>query len=115
MSETPPCPECKSEYAYPTGTSLMCPECGHEWNPESQSQLEEVVKEDTIKDVNGNVLQDGDSAIVIKDLPVKGAPKPIKSGTKVKNIRLTDGDHNIDCKIDGFGSMALKSEFVRKA
>ncbi|MEP2772057.1 MAG: zinc ribbon domain-containing protein YjdM [Fulvivirga sp.] len=115
MSETPPCPECKSEYTYPTGTSLMCPECGHEWNPESQSPLEEEVIEDTIKDANGNVLQDGDSVIVIKDLPVKGAPKPIKSGTKVKNIRLTDGDHNIDCKIDGFGSMALKSEFVRKA
>lgn len=115
MSETPPCPECKSEYAYPTGTSLMCPECGHEWNPKSQSQLEEESIDVTIKDANGNVLQDGDSVIVIKDLPVKGAPKPIKSGTKVKNIRLTDGDHNIDCKIDGFGSMALKSEFVRKA
>lgn len=115
MSETPPCPECKSEYAYPTGTSLMCPECGHEWNPKSHSQLEEESIDVTIKDANGNVLQDGDSVIVIKDLPVKGAPKSIKSGTKVKNIRLTEGDHNIDCKIDGFGSMALKSEFVRKA
>jgi protein PhnA len=88
-----------------------CPECGHEWNPE------EVVKEDwlIVKDANGNLLQDGDSVIVIKNLPVKGASGPIKAGTKVKNIRLTDGDHNIDCKIDGFGAMALKSEFVRKA
>ncbi|EJF09265.1 alkylphosphonate utilization operon protein PhnA [Pontibacter sp. BAB1700] len=88
-----------------------CPECGNEWNPN------EVVEEAGLKvvDANGNVLQDGDSVVVIKDLPVKGAPKPVKAGTKVKNIRLTDGDHNIDCKIDGFGSMGLKSEFVRKA
>jgi len=88
-----------------------CPECGHEWNPE------EAVKEDglIVIDANGNLLQDGDSVIVIKNLPVKGASGPIKAGTKVKNIRLTDGDHNIDCKIDGFGAMALKSEFVRKA
>lgn len=89
----------------------MCPECGHEWNPDEVAEATGPV----VKDANGNVLQDGDSVVVVKDLPVKGAPKPVKAGTKVKNIRLTEGDHNIDCKIDGFGSMALKSEFVRKA
>lgn len=110
MSDNKPCPNCDSPYAYSTGVLMMCPECGHEWNPD------EVVEEYglVVKDANGNVLQDGDTVVVIKDLPVKGAPKSIKAGTKVKNIRLTEGDHNIDCKIDGFGSMALKSEFVRK-
>lgn len=112
MSEIPPCPKCNSEYAYPTDALLMCPECGHEWNPADSAQPEEVGL--VVKDANGNVLQDGDAVVIVKDLPVKGAPKPIKAGTKVKNIRLTEGDHNIDCKIDGFGSMALKSEFVRK-
>ncbi len=90
----------------------MCPECGHEWNPE------EAVAEEAgtvVRDANGNVLQDGDDVVVVKDLPVKGAPKALKAGTKVKGIRLVDGDHNIDCRIDGFGAMALKSEFVRKA
>jgi len=112
MSEFPPCPNCKSPYAYPSDALLMCPECGHEWNPDDESNTDSAV----VKDANGNVLQDGDSVTVIKDLPVKGAPKPvIKAGTKVKNIRLVDRDHNIDCKIDGFGSMALKSEFVKKA
>jgi protein PhnA len=91
------------------GELFTCPECGHEWNPN------EIDESSIIKDSNGNVLSDGDTVIVIKDLPVKGASKPIKAGTKVKNIRLTDGDHNIDCKVDGFGAMALKSEFVRKA
>jgi protein PhnA len=113
MSQTPPCPSCQSEYAYSTGNEmLMCPECGHEWNPA------EVVEEPAglvVKDANGNILQDGDSVIVLKNLPVKGMPQDVKAGTKVKNIRLTEGDHNIDCKIDGFGSMGLKSEFVRKA
>ena len=110
--EMKPCPICKSPYGYSTGVDLYaCPECGHEWNPDTTSE-ETGLK---VIDANGNVLQDGDSVIVVKDLPVKGAPKPIKAGTKVKNIRLTEGDHNIDCKIDGFGSMALKSEFVRKA
>jgi protein PhnA len=90
----------------------MCPECGHEWNPEDEADNDSII----VKDANGNVLQDGDTVTIAKDLPVKGAPKPvIKAGTKVKNIRLVDGDHNIDCKIDGFGSMALKSEFVKKA
>lgn len=90
----------------------MCAECGNEWNPE------EVAAENAapvVKDANGNVLQNGDDVVMIKDLPVKGAPKALKAGTKVKNIRLTDGDHNIDCRIEGFGAMALKSEFVKKA
>jgi protein PhnA len=107
------CPNCKSPYGYSLGNELYaCPECSNEWNPN-----EEMVEDNSLKvlDANGNELSDGDSVIVIKNLPVKGAQKPIKAGTKVKSIRLTDGDHNIDCKIDGFGSMALKSEFVRKA
>ena len=96
----------------------MCPECGHEWNPEQGSETTNAAEDSdtlTVKDANGNVLQNGDTVVLIKDLPVKGAPKPIKAGTKVKNIKLTDGDHNIDCKIDGFGAMALKSIYVRKA
>ena len=114
MSEFPPCPKCKCEYTYSNGTLMVCPECFHEWNPE------EVVAEDqtasnVIKDSNGNVLNDGDTVVVIKDLPVKGSSKPVKAGTKVKNIKLVDGDHNISCKVDGFGAMGLKSEFVRKA
>lgn len=111
MSEYPPCPQCNSPYTYPADPLMVCSECGYEWNPE------EVVEEDglVVKDSNGNRLENGDSVIVIKSLPVKGSPQPIKAGTKVKNIRLVDSDHNIDCKIDGFGSMAIKSEFVRKA
>lgn len=107
------CPKCQSPYAYEAGSLLVCPECNYEWNP---SDIEEALSTAyVIKDSNGNILQDGDTVVIIKDLPVKGAPKAIKAGTKVKNIRLTDGDHNIDCKVDGFGAMALKSEFVRKA
>lgn len=107
-----PCPKCKSLYGYSLGNEIYaCPECGNEWNPNEKME-ERSLK---VLDSNGNELNNGDSVIIIKNLPVKGAPKPIKVGTKVKNIRLTDGDHNIDCKIDGFGSMALKSEFVRKA
>lgn len=92
---------------------MVCSQCFHEWIIEA----EKVDSDDSLKvlDANGNQLNDGDSVVVIKDLPVKGAPKPLKAGTKVKNIRLTDGDHNISCKIEGFGSMALKSEFVKKA
>ncbi len=112
MNETPACPECRSTFAYPTGHSLMCPECGHEWNPDEVAAADAPTE---VKDANGNVLQDGDDVVLIKDLPVKGAPKALKAGTKVKGIRLTDGDHNIDCRIDGFGAMALKSEFVKKA
>lgn len=111
MSDTPKCPECGSLITYPTGTSTMCAECGHEWNPDDVQADEGTV----VKDANGNVLKDGDDVVVIKDLPVKGAPKNVKAGTKVRNIKLTDGDHNIDCRIDGFGAMALKSIFVRKA
>jgi len=106
------CPQCGSPYGYYLNDlAYACPECTHEWNPADVGAQDMLV----IKDSNGNILQDGDAVIVIKDLPVKGAKGPIKAGTKVKNIRLTDGDHNIDCKIDGFGAMALKSEFVRKA
>ncbi|NJL77429.1 MAG: alkylphosphonate utilization protein [Saprospiraceae bacterium] len=106
------CPKCDSPYGYSLGNEIYaCPECGNEWNPTEKKENEAIV----VLDSNGNQLNDGDSVIIIKDLPVKGAPKPIKKGTKVKNIRLTDGDHNIDCKIDGFGSMALKSEFVKKS
>lgn len=112
------CPQCQSAYAYSMGDGMFsCPECSFEWNPtESQNEVE-TAKEGglVVKDANGNLLQDGDSVMVIKNLPVKGSPKPIKAGTKVKNIRLTEGDHNIDCKIDGFGAMSLKSEFVKKA
>lgn len=111
MSEFEPCPQCKSVYAYQMDHLLVCPECGHEWNPEEQAAETAFV----VKDCNGNVLQDGDSVVTIKNLPVKGSSQSIKAGTKVRNIRLVDSDHNIDCRIDGFGAMALKSEFVKKA
>lgn len=112
LDELQPCPECKSPYGYSLGNEIYaCPECGHEWNP---AEVQEGGAQ-KILDANGNELQTGDTVIVIKDLPVKGASKPIKAGTKVKNIRLSEGDHNIDCKVDGFGAMALKSVFVRKA
>jgi protein PhnA len=116
MSEFPPCPKCKSPYTYDAGLLLTCPECGYEWSAE-KAKTEETGSNDAlvVKDSNGAVLQDGDTVVVIKDLPVKGYSKNIKAGTKVKNIRLTDGDHNIDCKVDGFGAMALKSIFVKKA
>jgi protein PhnA len=112
MAELAPCPECKSTYTYEMDNLLVCPECAYEWNPEDSSS---GTGESVVKDSNGNILADGDSVIVIKNLPVKGSSQNIKAGTKVKNIRLVDADHNIDCKIDGFGAMALKSEFVRKA
>lgn len=116
MPESTTCPSCQSLYGYPTGTSMMCPECGHEWNPgEPVDVVEEVIDDSVVKDANGTVLQDGDTVVIIKDLPVKGASKAIKAGTKVKNIKLTSGDHNIDCKVEGFGAMGLKSIFVRKA
>ncbi len=93
---------------------MTCSECFYEWNPDDAPEAADDGAPKVL-DVNGNELQNGDSVIVIKDLPVKGMPRPVKAGTKVKNIRLTDGDHNIDCKIEGFGAMSLKSEFVRKA
>ncbi|PHR43408.1 MAG: phosphonoacetate hydrolase [Fluviicola sp.] len=108
------CTKCNSPYGYPQGMLIICPECGHEWSDNTESD-EPVRSELIIVDANGNTLVDGDDVTVIKDLPVKGAPKPIKAGTKVKNIKLKEGDHNIDCKIKGFGAMALKSEFVKKA
>ena len=115
MTEFPPCPQCKADFTYPSDGLLICPMCFHEWNPNAAVVPEEEAKTDAaVRDANGNILQDGDTVIVIKDLPVKGASKSVKAGTKVKNIRLSDGDHNIDCKIDGFGAMSLKSEFVRK-
>lgn len=106
----PKCPMCQSEYTYEDRGLLICPECGHEWLPEDSVQEEGLV----VLDANGNQLQDGDTVTVIKDLKVKGASGAIKQGTKVKNIRLVEGDHNIDCKVDGFGAMKLKSEFVKK-
>ena len=106
----PKCPMCQSEYTYEDRGLLICPECGHEWAPEDSVQEEGLV----VLDANGNQLQDGDTVTVIKDLKVKGASGAIKQGTKVKNIRLVEGDHNIDCKVDGFGAMKLKSEFVKK-
>lgn len=109
------CPECNSPYGYPQGLLIICPECGHEWSEKAKVLDEEENSDSSVIDANGNTLVDGDDVTVIKDLPVKGAPKPIKAGTKVKNIKLKEGDHNIDCKIKGFGAMALKSEFVKKA
>ena len=111
MSELPRCPQCDSEYTYEDGTMLVCPECAHEW---SQDATDSSDDEKVIKDANGNVLQDGDTISVIKDLKVKGSSSVVKVGTKVKNIRLVDGDHDIDCKIAGIGAMKLKSDFVKK-
>ena len=113
MSDFPPCPKCGSEYTYDDGMAFVCPECGHEWAKdaaEDGGQDEKVVK-----DANGTPLQNGDTVTVIKDLKVNGSSSTVKVGTKVKNIRLVDGDHDIDCRIDGIGAMKLKSEFVRKA
>lgn len=119
MSDFPPCAECGSAFSYHDGTLLNCPECGHAWNEEETKAEanadEDATDDDAVKDVNGKVLVSGDAVVVVKDLPVKGAPKPVKAGTKVKNIRIVSGEHNIACKIDGFGAMGLKSEFVKKA
>jgi protein PhnA len=112
MSTLPPCPKCNSEFTYEDGSLCVCPECAHEW-PAGEAAASETTK--VFKDANGNILQDGDTVTVIKDLKVKGTSSSVKVGTKVKNIRLVDGDHDIDCKIDGFGAMKLKSEFVKKA
>jgi len=113
MSEFPPCPRCQSAYTYFDEASFICPECSHEWT-ESGGESDSI-DELVVVDANGTRLADGDSVTVIKDLKVKGASSALKIGTKVKNIRLVEGDHNIDCKIPGFGDMKLKSEFVRKA
>lgn len=111
MNNLPNCPKCNSEYVYEDGNLLVCPECAYEWNPAEVAEVEEGV---VAIDSNGNKLADGDTVTLIKDLKVKGAPKDLKQGTRVKNIRIVEGDHNIDCKIDGFGAMKLKSEFVKK-
>jgi protein PhnA len=113
MSELPNCPKCGSEYTYEDGLMYVCPECGHEWLKDAVTESND--DEAVIKDSNGNRLKDGDSITVIKGLKVKGSSVGVKFGTKVKNIRLVEGDHNIDCKIDGIGAMKLKSEFVKKA
>ena len=112
--ELPPCPSCQSIYTYLDRGLLTCPECGHEWSAEAEPPAEAGDAERVVKDANGNVLQDGDDVAVIKTLKVKGAAAPIKAGTKVRNIRLVDGDHDIDCRIEGFGAMQLKSQFVKK-
>ncbi|PCJ56557.1 MAG: alkylphosphonate utilization protein [Planctomycetota bacterium] len=112
MTELPNCPKCQSEYTYEDRTNYVCPECAYEWeiNPDSEKMDENL----EIKDTNGNILKDGDCVVVIKDLKVKGSSAIVKVGTKVKNIRLIKGDHDIDCKIDGIGTMQLKSLFVKK-
>ncbi|MFT3897603.1 MAG: zinc ribbon domain-containing protein YjdM [Thermomonas sp.] len=116
MSETalPPCPQCGSVYTYEDGSQLVCPECSHEWSPNAASADADALE---VRDAVGNLLADGDSVTIVKDLKVKGASNALKVGTRVKGIRLVDGadGHNIDCRIDGFGAMRLKSEFVKKA
>lgn len=114
MNNLPPCPKCRSDFTYEDGNLYICPECAHEWSAQAVAESDEGVGR-TVRDAAGSVLQDGDTVTVIKDLKLKGSGGVVKMGTKVKNIRLVDGDHDIDCKIDGFGAMSLKSEFVRKA
>lgn len=111
MSNLPNCPKCNSEYTYEDGSLLVCPECAHEW---SHLLEENTLSEKVYKDAYGNILVDGDSVTVIKDLKVKGSSAVVKQGTRVKNIKLIDEDHDIDCKIDGIGAMKLKTEFVKK-
>jgi len=112
METLPACPTCQSEFTWQDGEMLNCPECGHVWSMSGENSAEDDVLK--VVDANGNLLADGDSVTVIKDLKVKGSSSMLKIGTKVKGIRLVEGDHNIDCKIDGFGQMKLKSEFVKK-
>jgi protein PhnA len=110
MSDLPPCPKCASAFTYADGALLVCPECAHEWSAEAAPAEAAPV----VRDAFGTPLADGDTVTVIKDLKVKGASSSVKVGTKVKNIRLVEGDHDIDCRIEGFGQMGLKSEFVKK-
>lgn len=114
MVALPNCPKCNSEYTYEDGNMFVCPECAHEWSQQVDSVNVNNEEQQIVKDSNGNVLTDGDAVTVIKDLKVKGSSSTLKQGTKVKSIRIVEGDHNIDCKIDGFGAMKLKSEFVKK-
>jgi protein PhnA len=113
MSQLPPCPQCGSEFTYEDQALLICPKCAHEWVIDAAVEEESDVP--LVSDAYGSMLKDGDTVTVIKDLKIKGASSVVKVGTKVKHIRLVDGDHNIDCKIDGVGAMKLKSEFVKKA
>jgi len=113
MSALPNCPQCNSELTYEDGSQFVCPECGHEWSGEAATEVAEALR--VVRDANGAELKDGDTVTVIKDLKIKGSSLVVKVGTKVKNIRLAEGDHDIDCKIDGIGAMSLKSEFVKKA
>ena len=112
MSSLPKCPKCSSEYTYEDRSMYVCPECAHEWAKEAVAESTEHKR--VVRDAHGNVLNDGDTVTVIKDLKIKGSSSVVKVGTKVKNIRLVEGDHDIDCKIDGIGAMQLKSEFVKK-
>ena len=114
MSTLPPYPKCNSEFTYEDGSLCVCPECAHEWNAHASSEGDHEGGR-IYRDAAGNILQDGDTVVVIKDLKLKGSSKVVKIGTRVKNIRLVDSDHDIDCKIDGVGAMSLKSEFVKKA
>jgi protein PhnA len=113
MNNLPPCPKCHSSYTYEDRNMYICPECAYEWT--KTEAIENIEQATVVRDAFGNVLTDGDTVAVIKDLKLKGSSGVVKVGTKVKNIRIVDGDHNIDCKIDGFGAMQLKSEFVKKA
>lgn len=113
MNNLPQCPKCRSQLTYEDGNMFVCPECAHEWSKNAPTESADEAR--VVKDAHGSVLQDGDSITVIKDLKVKGSSLVVKVGTKVKNIRLVDGDHDIDCKVDGIGPMKLKSEFVKKA
>jgi protein PhnA len=115
MSALPACPRCKSELTYEDGQTYVCPECAHEWPKGAVAAESAAEPAAAVRDAHGNVLQDGDTVVVVKDLKVKGSSSALKVGTKVKGIRLVEGDHNIDCRIDGFGEMKLKSEFVKKA
>ena len=117
MSDLPACPKCQSALTYEDGALFVCPECAHEWTaaPSSAPADSEAPQGRVVRDAHGTVLQDGDTVVLIKDLKVKGSSSALKVGTRVKGIRLVDGDHDIDCRIDGFGAMGLKSEFVKKA
>jgi protein PhnA len=114
MSSLPACPQCQSAYTYEDGTMLVCPECAHEWSATAEEANETAETGLVVKDAHGALLADGDAVVLIKDLKIKGSSSVVKVGTKVKGIRLVEGDHNIDCKIAGIGAMQLKSEFVKK-
>ena len=115
MADLPPCPKSQSGLTYEDGVQLACPECGHEWRADLPATVASETEQRVVRDSVGNVLQDGDTVTVIKDLKIKGSSSVVKVGTKVRSIRLVDGDHDIDCRIEGIGAMGLKSEFVKKA